>query len=98
MRANKPPVVMLSIIMHLDLSFQAMRLWEVVHRTKENCKVYIVSNFKSLRIRIHNKLGSLTQFVGDHYFREKESLEFSDFSGFRTDLDKYFKASLFVKV
>lgn len=45
---------------------------------------------------MHKKLESLTWFVGDHCFREKESTEFSDFSGFRTDPDKYFKASLFV--
>lgn len=42
------------------------------------------------------KLGSLTWFVGGHCFREKESIEFFDFSVFRTDPDKYFKASLFV--
>lgn len=40
MRANKAPVVMLSIIIYLDLSSQAMRLWEVVHRINKICKVY----------------------------------------------------------
>lgn len=92
---------MLCIIIYIHLrgpvsKLQAMKSWEVVHRTKVNSKVYIVSNSKSLMIRMHEKIGSLTWFVGDHCFKETQSTEFSDFYGFRTDPDKYFKASSFV--
>lgn len=47
-------------------------------------------------IRMHEKFGSLTWFVGDNCSKETESTEFPDFYGFRTDPDKYFKTSLFV--
>lgn len=68
----------------------------MVHRTKVNCKVYIVYNLKNLIIRMHEKFGSLTWLVGDHCFKETESAEFPDFYWFRTNPDKYFKANLFV--
>lgn len=94
-------VVMLSIIIHIHLralvsKLQAVRSWEVVHRTKVKCKVYTVFNSKSSMIRIHEKFGSITRFARDRCFKETESREFPDFYGFSTDPDKHFKASLFV--
>lgn len=47
-------------------------------------------------IRMHEKFGSITWFVGDNCSKETKSTEFLDFYGVRTDPDKYFKTSLFV--